>query len=101
MSNSQSSKTESALFWDRTSRSPLKFNRRLPPVFTQVSCSAYSIMKLEAIYSSETSIDFERTTRRYIPEDMTLHNHRCENLQPSIKDTNSERSKYGIFVYLL
>jgi hypothetical protein len=25
------------------------------------------------------SIDFQRTTRRYIPEDNTLHNHRCEN----------------------
>jgi hypothetical protein len=30
--------------------------------------------------SSETSEDFRRSTRRYIPEDRTLHNHRCENL---------------------
>jgi hypothetical protein len=29
--------------------------------------------------SSETSADFQRTTRRYIPEDRTLHNDRCEN----------------------
>jgi hypothetical protein len=29
--------------------------------------------------SPETSVDFQRTTRRYIPEDRT-HNHRCENL---------------------
>jgi hypothetical protein len=36
---------------------------------------------MEAIYSSETSFDFQRTTRRYIPEDSTLHNHRCENLK--------------------
>jgi hypothetical protein len=28
---------------------------------------------------SETSVDTQRTTRRYIPEDRTLHNHRCEN----------------------
>jgi hypothetical protein len=34
---------------------------------------------MEAIFSSETSVDFQRTTRRYIPEDVTLHNHRCEN----------------------
>jgi hypothetical protein len=27
---------------------------------------------------SETSVDFQRTTRRYIPEDRTLHNHRCD-----------------------
>jgi hypothetical protein len=31
--------------------------------------------------SSETSVDFQRTTRRYIPEDRTLHNHRCENIR--------------------
>jgi hypothetical protein len=30
--------------------------------------------------SSETSVDFQRTTQRYTPEDRTLHNHRCENL---------------------
>jgi hypothetical protein len=34
-----------------------------------------------AIFSSETSVDIQRTTRRYIPEDGTLHNHRCENLK--------------------
>jgi hypothetical protein len=32
----------------------------------------------------ETSVDFQRTTRRYIPEDSTLHNHRCENLKSYI-----------------
>jgi hypothetical protein len=36
---------------------------------------------MEAICSSETSVDFQRITRRYIPEDSTLHNHRCENLK--------------------
>jgi hypothetical protein len=35
---------------------------------------------MEAICSSEMSVDIQRTTRRYIPEDGTLHNHRCENL---------------------
>jgi hypothetical protein len=37
------------------------------------TCSAYSsTLKMEAICSSETSADFQRTTRRYIPEDSTL-----------------------------
>jgi hypothetical protein len=36
---------------------------------------------MEAICSSETSVDAQRTTRCYIPEDGTLHNHRCENLK--------------------
>jgi hypothetical protein len=31
--------------------------------------------------SSETSVDFQRTTQHYIPEDRTLHNHRWENLK--------------------
>jgi hypothetical protein len=39
---------------------------------------------MEAICSSETSVHFQRTTRRYIPEDGTLHNHRCENLKSYI-----------------
>jgi hypothetical protein len=47
-----------------------------------VSCPAYFLtLKIEAIFSSETSIDAERTTQRCIPEDGTLHNHRCENLK--------------------
>jgi hypothetical protein len=35
---------------------------------------------MEAISFSETSVDLQRITRRYILEDITLHNHRCENL---------------------
>jgi hypothetical protein len=66
---------KSTIFWDITPCSPLKVNRR---AFTLVSCSAYSsILTMEAICSSETSVDFQRTTRRYIPEDSTLHNLEC------------------------
>jgi hypothetical protein len=36
---------------------------------------------MEETYSSVTPVDFRRTTRRYIPENRTLHNHRCENLK--------------------
>jgi hypothetical protein len=35
---------------------------------------------MEVICSSETSVDNQRTTRRYVPEDGTIHNHRCDNL---------------------
>jgi hypothetical protein len=45
----------------------------LPLVFTLVSCSPYSsTVKMKAICSPETSVDFQRTTRRCIPEDSTL-----------------------------
>jgi hypothetical protein len=36
---------------------------------------------MEAACSSETSVDLQRTARRYVPEDGTLHRHRCENLK--------------------
>jgi hypothetical protein len=39
---------------------------------------------MEAICSSETSVDTQRTTLRYIQEDDTLHNYRCENLKSYI-----------------
>jgi hypothetical protein len=43
-----------------------------------VSCLAYfSTQKIEAICSSETSVDFHRTTLRYISEDVTLHIRNC------------------------
>jgi hypothetical protein len=35
---------------------------------------------MDAICSSETSVDPQRTARSYIPEDGTLHNHSCENI---------------------
>jgi hypothetical protein len=44
------------------------------------------ILNKEAICSSETSFDFQRSTRRYIPEDCTVHNHRCENIRFYNKD---------------
>jgi hypothetical protein len=50
--------------------------------FMLVSCSPYfSTPKMEATCSSETSVEFHRITRRYIPGDKILHNHRCDNLK--------------------
>jgi hypothetical protein len=45
---------------------------------------------MEAIRSSETSDATKRTTRRHIPEDDTLHNHRCEN-NKSYKSNNDNK----------
>jgi hypothetical protein len=39
--------------------------------------------KMEATCSSKMSVDFQRTTWRYIPEDRISHNLRCENLKSS------------------
>jgi hypothetical protein len=38
--------------------------------FLLVSCTVYfSTLKMEVVFSSETSLDFHHTTLRYIPED--------------------------------
>jgi hypothetical protein len=41
--------------------------------------SIFRVLKMETTCSSETSLAFQRTTRRHVPEDIHLHNHRCEN----------------------
>jgi hypothetical protein len=38
-------------------------------------------LMMEAVRTSETSVNFNVTTRRYIPEDSKLHTRRCENLK--------------------
>jgi hypothetical protein len=85
---------KSSFFLDITPCNPFKVNRRfgitcclnlhgrriisachlLSPWFLAYS----STLKIEAKYSTETSVDFERNTWRYIPEDIVLRNHRCE-----------------------
>jgi hypothetical protein len=40
---------------------------------------------MKATSYSVTSVDFQPTTRRYIPENKTLPNHRCENLKSYIE----------------
>jgi hypothetical protein len=44
----------------------------VPLAFMLVSFLASSTLKIEVIYSSETSVGFQRTARRYIPEDVLL-----------------------------
>jgi hypothetical protein len=62
--------TKSYIFSDITPCSPLKVDQRFGV-----------ICRLNLRGRTETSVDFQRTTRRYIPEVRTLHNHRCENLK--------------------
>jgi hypothetical protein len=38
-------------------------------------------LMMEAVQTSETSVNFYRTARRYNPEDHHLHTHRRENLK--------------------
>jgi hypothetical protein len=82
---------KTVIFWNITECSPLKVNRRFGGTYClllqgrRISrarnkpesrcqaelCCCFSILKMEATCSSETSVDFQQTTRRYIPEDTT------------------------------
>jgi hypothetical protein len=83
---------KSPIFWYITLGSALEFNQHFRECFAPhlkgqasfmlVSSLAYSsILKMEASCPSKTSLDFQQTIWRYVPEDRTLHNHQCENLK--------------------
>jgi hypothetical protein len=74
---------KSSIFWDITPFNPFKVNRRFggirrlhrqgrrwqaePLAFTPVYCFAYSsTLRMEATYSFETSLDFQRITHKHI-----------------------------------
>jgi hypothetical protein len=75
----------------------------LATCFTLISCLAYSsTLKMETC-CSKTSAGIQRTTRRYIPEDGTHHNHRCQNLKSYISlvtVNRSIRSSPGIWLHI-
>jgi hypothetical protein len=77
---------KSSISWDIISCSPLKVNWRfretfrlllqefsLSSIFMLVTCLAFSsILKMKEICSSETSVDFQRTTRQCMPGNTAL-----------------------------
>jgi hypothetical protein len=54
---------------------------------------------MEATCSSETSTDFQRTTRRYIPDNNILHNHRCENLKSYIVISKKQNKNLTLYAH--
>jgi hypothetical protein len=78
---------KSIIFWDMTPCSPLGFDRG----FVETYClhlqgqrnrfSKPASKEVEAICSSETSVETQRTTRPHIPEDDTLIYINCINCQ--------------------
>jgi hypothetical protein len=69
--------TRSSAVWDITPCSPSKVDRRFEGIassifcFMLVSCLVYSLtLNMEAKYSSKTSVEFRRTIRIYVPEDI-------------------------------
>jgi hypothetical protein len=92
--------------WDTALCSPLKVNRiigcsvLLATCFVLVSHLVYSsTLKRGATCFSEASVEFQRSTRRYIPEDRTVHNHRCDSLKSYI--CNNHWFNIAIFYWIL
>jgi hypothetical protein len=50
--------------------------------------SSASTLKMDAVRSLETLVDLQQATLRYMPEDSTRHNHRCENNPQDLKFVN-------------
>jgi hypothetical protein len=69
----------SIYFWCRDR--PISHTLSVIPALCWFPSLAYfSTLKMEATCSSETSVNFQHISRRYISEDRTLHNHWCGNL---------------------
>jgi hypothetical protein len=59
-------------------------------LFHAIFLPRYSLnLKTKETRSSETSVNFQRITRLYIPENITFHNYRCENLKSCTDVLNS------------
>jgi hypothetical protein len=63
------------IFWDVAQCSHVKFYRR----FRVLTASIFIALMMETVHTSETSVNFNVTTRHYIPEE--LHARRRENLK--------------------
>jgi hypothetical protein len=82
--------SKSKTFWVVTPCSLLRCNRCFGGTYClhlqgrrkfQQEPASKQVASRSAICSSETSVACQQTTRRHIPEDDSLHNHRCENLK--------------------
>jgi hypothetical protein len=82
---------KSSIFWNITKCSPLKINQHFGGTCclnransmraTYFRAGYSSTLKMEAICSSETLVEFQWTIRRYIQGYRTIHNHNCEDLR--------------------
>jgi hypothetical protein len=51
---------------------------------------------MEATCSSDITVDFQLTARHYIPQNRTLHNHRCENFKFYVLYICEDKFAYSI-----
>jgi hypothetical protein len=63
----------------------------------QSNCELIALM-MEAARTSETSVNFYQTTRRYNPEDSHLHTNRRENLKSYKVTANNVEIPYDLIL---
>jgi hypothetical protein len=65
-----------ALFWEVAPCTLVQADYCLLPPIIKIA------LMMEAVSTSETSVNIYQTARRNIPEETRLHTRRCENLKP-------------------
>jgi hypothetical protein len=69
------------LFWDMAPCSHIEVDQRFRGVYCLASSGQLIItLMIEAVHTSETSVNFNVTRQRYIPEDSKLHTRHREYL---------------------
>jgi hypothetical protein len=74
---------KSFVFWDVGPRSVVRWKSASMEQAAGLS-ACLSTLNIEAIFFSETSVEFHRTRRRNMPEYKILHNHFSENMRSSL-----------------
>jgi hypothetical protein len=69
-------------FWDIAPWSPVEVDWR----FKGANCRHHQGLIMAAVHASETSVYFNETTWRYIPEGCQFHSRRRENLKSRLID---------------
>jgi hypothetical protein len=71
------------VFWDVAPCSHAEVDQRFRGAYCLHHQDDEALM-MESVRTSETSVNFNMTTRRYIPEDSKLHTRRRENVKSQI-----------------
>jgi hypothetical protein len=85
---------KSSIFCDKTPYSPLKVSQclgRIRRLYLQGQRRSQARKSTKQLSSRETSVHYHRTTRCYIPEDRTLHNHQRENLKINVNISDNQK----------
>jgi hypothetical protein len=82
------------VFWDVAPCIQIDVDRRFRGAYCLHDKGDEIALMMEAVRTSETSVNINLTTRRYIPEESKLHTRRRENLKSHMVDICFEKTGY-------